>query len=308
MRLYIDAAVAAYRSDLQNRDVLMEDYLREARDAAARLELEVLSGDVRTDLGEVPDAPFRIRLSAAGQPQADVSLSVQYPALRSNGRIGVRYDEVRTNADGIAEWFHPAPGFVGREDVVFGLDMNESLDAFLGLSTGMDDLISALTDEILDVRVRTTLEVVSRAREIPTAIVVLDTDVAGNQTSHFVTSEGIAEALRDAGFNIQSVSFNASDLSGLGEAEILSALRAELLGEAQRVVVGVASIDEFEERDGYVVRVSGSVQILDLENGRVLARESAFLLSRGTNPRSTISAAFRNLGVRLGDQIARSLP
>jgi hypothetical protein len=71
----------------------------------------------------------------------------------------------------------------------------------------------------------------------------------------------------------------------------------------------VVGIESFDENNGnYLVKVAGTVKVVELSTGAILFSERLFKRSRGSNSAGAISAAFRLLGMEIGATIASRLP
>jgi hypothetical protein len=122
------------------------------------------------------------------------------------------------------------------------------------------------------------------------------------------TESGILQRLSSEGFDVRILPFPRNDLNGNDDATLLERFRNSADPSVQRVIYGVVGIDEFEERDGIIVRVSGAVRAVRLSDGEVLAVAEGFQRSRGLSSQSAISAAFRGLGNKFAEELMRELP
>ncbi|WP_455381758.1 hypothetical protein [Salinispira pacifica] len=310
VRKYVEAAAAAAGSGIDNADVKFERNINKARSAVSDLRISKLNDNLSATLNEPFSEDFlaKVETSVGGvaKPVADVPLLVSYRELGTNGRTRVATTTIRTNSDGVARFTHPIPTIVGGDTLTMRLDLSASLSSLDSVPGSMQSLVGGLRDAVASRRVSFSYSVISRAVETPVAVVVLDTDNAGNPTNENGTASGIESELSAQGFTIPSISFDPQRLKGRSDAEIIAGLRASM--EQGRAAYGVVSIQEFTEGDGYVVKVGGTVKVADLSSGRILYSRSMFTLSRGDNAASAISAAFRTLGRNFGQDIARTLP
>ncbi len=308
---YIEAAVAASSSEIDNADVKFERNITKARTAVSDIRITKLNDNLSATVNEPFSEDFlaKVETTVAGvvKPVAHAVLTVSYRDLsRSNGRVGIATATVTTNSDGVARFTHPVPALVGNDTLTMRLDLAASVAPLDSAPRRYQPLIGSLRDAIGAKRVSFSYTVVSRARDIPISVVVLDTDIAGNSTGENGTASGIQSALSQEGFTIPSIGIDPRKLSGRNDAEIISALRAA--GQQGRVAYGIVAIQEFQEGDGYIVKVGGTVKVADLASGRILYSRTLSTLSRGDNAASAISAAFQTLGTNFGQDIARSLP
>ncbi|HUX13237.1 MAG TPA: hypothetical protein VMW87_09415 [Spirochaetia bacterium] len=308
---YIEAAVAASSSRIDNADVKFERNITKARAAVSDIQITKLDDNLSATVNEPFSEDFlaKVETTVADvvKPVAHAVLTVSYRELsRNNGRVSIATATVTTNRDGIARFTHPVPALVGSDTLTMRLDLTASVAPLDSAPRRYQPLIGSLLDAIGAKRVSFSYTVVSRARDIPISVVVLDTDIASNPTGENGTASGIQSALSQEGFTIPSIDFDPRKLSGRNDAEIISALRAA--GQQKRVAYGTVAIQEFQEGDGYIVKVGGTVKVADLASGRILYSRTMSTLSRGDNAASAISAAFQTLGTNFGKDIARSLP
>lgn len=305
---YIEAASAAASSTLENAEIRFERNLNAARSILSELTLEKVNDNLSTNVGTAFDEPFQARVTVGGRPLQEAEVVVSYKVLRANGRTGVATVRVRTDDRGVASFDHPVPEFVGSETLSMGLDLNAYLTPLEAAPSGYQSQVDSLLDVLASKRVIFRYAVESGAGDVPTAVAILATDIAGNPIQDGATEAGLLQQLGNQGFNIRLLSFPREELRGTGEADLLTALRDAAPPEVQRVIYGVVGIDEFEERDGIIVRVSGSVTAVRLADGAVLASAEGFQRSRGQSSQSAISAAFRGLGDRFAQELLRELP
>ncbi|MFP4534798.1 MAG: hypothetical protein ACLFNP_03690 [Spirochaetaceae bacterium] len=305
---YIEAAAAAASSDIENAQIRFERNISAARNILSELTIEKLDDNLSALVGSPFDERFRARVTVGGRPLEDVEMLVGYKVLRSNGRTGVSTSRVRTNDEGVAAFQHPVPEFVGTESLTMGLDLDAYLTPLQDAPRSYQSDIDGLLDVLASKRVVFRYSVESGAGSVPTAVVVLATDIAGNPIRDGATESGILQRLSSEGFDIRVLSFPREELNGMSDADLLEEFRRVADPSVRRVVYGVVGIDEFEERDGVIVRVSGQVRTVRLSDGEVLAVAEGFQRSRGLSSQSAISAAFRGLGNKFAEQLMRELP
>ncbi|AFG38765.1 hypothetical protein [Spirochaeta africana] len=308
----LQAAAAAAASEVANADIRFDRNMVLARQIVENLVFEPtfdrVAGVVHEPVGEPIGVYVYYQRDGRREPVADLPIQVGYREMLNGRRLAIRTAQVRTDSAGLAQFRHPAPSFVGSERVTMSLDLSGSMEPLFRLGGRYRSLVRSLEDVILSARTAVALDVESRARNIPTAVLILDTDIAGSPIREQATGEGVREALLDAGFQVRSISMNPSVLLELSEAELLQAVRAGYGDEIERLVFGSAGIREFDEADGFIVNVSGSVQAVDIHSGTVLYTTSTSSRARAGSSGRAISSAFRNLGGGIGQDLVRSLP
>jgi hypothetical protein len=309
-RRYIAAAAAAIDSEVENAAIKFERNINNAKNVIQKLELVKGEDNLSTLVNQPFEQPFEVTVTAPnGTGVAGVQILVSHKILRSNGRMGIRQDSGVTDETGTFGFTHPAPEFVGEDTVTMALDLSAELQTLSDVDRSQRTIVSSLEDVVLRKRVTFQYSVFSRAKDTPTGIVFLDTDIAGNPiTPSDATASGLLQELSEAGFQVKTLAYDPTLLLDHSDAEIIQMLSANFEDDVERVIYGVASIESFDESDGFLVKVSGSVRALDLRTGEVLYASSTFRNSRGSTSAGAIASAFRNLGARFGEEMARSLP
>lgn len=209
----------------------------------------------------------------------------------------------------MVEFEHPVPTFVGSEKLTMMLDLSAFLRPLDRVPRSFSSYVSGLQDLVNTKRADFEYVVVSRAKDIPTGIVVLDMDGASNPTGSSGTASGILEALSADGFKVRTLAYNAASLKGMGDTDIVKSVSASFGNQIERIIFGTIAIDEFEEAKGtYQVRVAGTIKAADLKTGQIFYSKRMFKRSIGSSSDAAVSAAFRNLGVDFGKDLSRNLP
>lgn len=307
---YLQAANAAARAPegLREAPVVVERATAEAARLVSGIQLEAVDGPSDVPAGTRPDEPvvFRV-LDRDGTPQAGVQVELSYPEPRG-ARSVIRRSSVVSDSDGSIRFSLPLLERVARIDVTARLDLAAIDPALRSLPAQLRDLRSAIEASLTAARATWSFQTVSRAREIPTTIVVVDTDATGALIPDARTSDGIAEAMSAAGFRLELSSLPPEAVGGRPMPELLSMLQINLPASVERAVVGTASITDFSESDGYLVRVEGRVSVFDLASGELLLAASAIKNARSSTAEQALATAFHQLGRDLGDRLAAELP
>ncbi|GAB4364605.1 MAG: hypothetical protein Kow009_01340 [Spirochaetales bacterium] len=313
IRSYIEAAVAAATSKVENAEIKFERNINHAKRVVSRIGLVPLTGEMSGMLGEPLPSSFKVKIvdgqSASDPPVAGAEVQVSYKEVRAGGRPTVRTVGLKSGEDGVVEFNHPVPTFVGKESVVMVLDLSAYLAPLENVPRQYRALVNSLEDLILSKRVDLPYTIISRAKDIPTGVVILDLDAAGNPIGTSRTSAGVLESLTAAGFKAMSASLDPVILKERGDSEVIRDIAARFGDRIERVVFGTVGIDEFiENRGQYQVRVTGTLKAADLKTGEVLYTKRMLKRSIGSNAEAAIGAAFRSLGIDFGEDLARSLP
>lgn len=311
LRFYIDAAKAAATSDVDNAEIRFERNVNDAKNVLSQVGMWALSGPVQGVLGEPLPDPFVVKVGTEkdGPGLPDAAIRWTYWERTDAGRRVRRTEVTPTDPDGLARFTVPEAQFAGNETVVATLDLSSYLQPLEDVSRDLWPHVAGLEDLIAEKQVSFVYSALSRAREVPTGIVFLDVDRAQNPTGTNDTAGGVLESLTDAGFTVAILDADPEILRRRSDAAIVETLQAAAGESAERVVYGVVGIESFDEDNGnYLVKVAGTVKVVELPTGAILFSERLFKRSRGSNSSGAISAAFRLLGMEIGATIASRLP
>lgn len=310
---YLTAAAAAYKSGVDNAAIKYERNMNKAREAISRIDLNKLNDDLSANIKEPFATPFRLRVSSQDLPEgeglAGVPIKIVYKEIRANGRARMASDVVASNGNGLVEFTRPAPEFVGREQLNMKLDFSASLEALEDVPDALYPQLEAVENRIADKEVKFSYTVVSKAREVPTAVMIADLDNGGTALDRTETASGVLEVLSNEGFSVGTLPVQTDLLKG-SDTQLIEQVRSQHGGRYDRVIYGTVGISDFRE-DGnrYMVKVSGDIKVADLETGEILySSGSLFKSALGQNLQSAMSAAFKQFGKMVGDSLTRSLP
>ena len=307
---HVEAAVAASDPRIDNGELRMRRNLSDALAAARRIVIDVAAERVEVFVSEDSAQPFvaQVTTQPDGEPVPDARLVFSFPERTGGGRTVIRSRTVSVDADGEASFQPPPPSTVGSSTVTITLATRELLEPLDSIDEIAEEEVAALRTALQDVRASIQYEVLSRAREIPTGIVVLDTDIAGNPVGSDSTATGLVQALSQNGFSVSILPYDPRNLSTGNRQDVVAELNERYGDEVSRVVLGVGRIEEFDESNGFLVTVSGSVTAYELSTGRTLYATEEFQRSRGSSSSGAIAAAFRSLGAKIGEALAANLP
>lgn len=307
---YAEAALAAASSGVDNADIRFERNINSAKRALAEIRLvpqnDLITGTLNTPFTD----PFRLKVTGGADETvpglSGVDIRISYQVMR-RGRLSPTSETVRTDGQGVVVFRRPPAAFVGKENLTMSLDFRSVLEPLMNLRDPYYDLVGGLEQVVNQKRVVFPYEVISLAREIPTAVVLLDRDRGGNPMGRSDSASGIFEILTEKGFKVFQV--DPAAYAGLSEGDLLDRLKADLGGRYERVIFGYARIVSFEEADGAViVQVAGEARGAELSTGTILYSASTSSRARGSSQTGTISAAFKTLGKNLGEAMVNNLP
>lgn len=283
---------------------------------ADRIEVQVNPGLQAVPLGAVRSIPVEVTLRDAGtgEPFAGVGLAVSAESPLVDGERSLETAALTTGEAGVASLELPPPEVAGTLRIAAEPSwLAPALERWrLGDS---DELSTLLIDQLTgSLRGLAQVRVTTEAPGIPTAIVMVDRDIAGNPIGSSDAARGMLQEFDDLGFRIRQV-----DVSGAARDQLLATpdlsvddlydiLPFEVLSQVDRVIVGDVHIREFSEQDGFSVAVEVQASAYDLRRDRILARQQFEERISGSDARATIRAAFQVAGRRLVRRLAPRLP
>ena len=311
---YLQAAVAASRArddGLRIAPAVLERALQRAVDLTRGLAMEAVSGPGATPAGSIPAAPvvFKLTVTDAGRvrPVAGAPVEVSYREARGS-RVTVRTQVLASDADGLVRFAHPAVTMIGELTVTARLDLSRVGALLRELPLELRADREAVEAGFVNARAVHRFVGLSRAREIPTALLVVDTDALGSAMPASRAGDGMSQALTEAGFRLVPIDLDGRALLGKTTAEAILWLQRSAPAEVRRVIFGVTELAEFESRDGAMARVAGTVTVVDLSSSTILATVSGVKNARSTTAERALTTAFMQLGVDLGRALAVVLP
>ncbi len=307
---YLDAAAAAANSNIRNADVKFTENIRSARELVSSFELVRHTDELTTFVAEPFDRSFvaQLRVAESGRPVPNAKIVASYRERLQNGRMGIRTAALRTDADGFVRFAPASPRAVGSWNLTMSLDLTDQLAPLDAIRGEEARFVDDLRDSIASQRTVFSYQVLSRARSVPTGVLIADTDIAGNVLDSTTTATGVVQFLSDADFSVQILPVETRLLLSEEMSSLVARLQREVGGTVDRVILGVVGIEEFEEGDGVLVKVSGNISAVDLNTGAILHSTSTFQRSRGNSANSAISAAFRSMGLKVGEEMVNNLP
>lgn len=305
---FAEAAAAALGSDIRNADIKFERIITKLTQVIQELELRVLEVPEQLVVNQQNQAQFGFGAYVGEQPVSGVDLRVSFREARNSGRARIQSIQVKTNQDGRVGVQLPPPTLVGRQELSVQLDIAPLLRPLESVPREKQGMVDALLDAAAGKIIQVPYEVISLAREIPLGVYVIDTDVAGNAIEdQRATAQGIIQELSGAGFSVRLLGLDPREVSP--EFQVVNAT-VESQGSAavQRLVIGTASLVSVEQRDGFLVQVSGTVEVYDRRSGELLYSRSGIKNSQGASSARAISSAFTALGRDFGALMVSQLP
>ncbi len=307
IRFYIEAAVAASGSDIDNASIKMERNVNNARRVIQRLRLVKSPNPAIPQLGQDYRAPFVAKLvygesdDAPGVP--GVEFAVQYPR-KQGPRVGTKTERAMSDSDGFVKFTPPAPDATGKMKLTMRVNLDSSLDLLDRFPPQYAAYRDALETELKGRIVTFDYVVGSVANTVPTAVAIVDLDKGGARVGT-AAQGGLVETLVKEKFKIVMASLDGALVASLDDQAVLAAAKGALAGKATRLVYGVVRV-ETARKDGamWIAEGKATIRVLDLETGAPLYFAEKPVSATGTDE----AAAVRNVLVSAGrDTLAREL-
>lgn len=309
---YIEAMSAASGSDIENADIKLERNAKKAREQISRISLLLepagaLSGTLGLSAQRI--SILMVADKARGSyPIPDAQITVSYPRKLSSGRIGSKTETLVTDRSGIASLQLPLPDFVGKGSIIAQLDLSSSLALLDNLPKKFEPLRSSIDDEIAARTAFISYSVSSNAKNVPTAIALLETTETGKPTGTSLAQSGILELLGKEGFSLQTLSMPSEFFAY--EPLLVENARKAVQPAIKRLIFGTIRIESVRaENTIFIASAGGQITVIDLATSQVLYKASKSWQAIGTSESSARQNVLRELGSKIfGPDILASLP
>lgn len=309
VKSYIEAAVAASGSDIDNADVKMERNVNKARAVLGKIRFVRVDAPATASLGKDYSKPFSARLvygegdGAPGIPGAEVY--AVYQRRQASGRVTTKTERAMTDARGVVTFAPPPPDFVGKAIFTFSLN----LDSAKELLDRIPGKYSEYVDSIMDDLSRRTLAfeylVASEAKTIPTGVAIADLSDDGAPATTLVAQGGLFETLAKEKFKTGLAPIDTALLVSMNDARILAAAKAQYGSGLARFVYGTARISAVG-KDGSMWQATATmtVRCVEFSTGIILYSAEKTAIAIGADEASARRAALLQVS---RDVIAKDL-
>ena len=247
-------------------------------------------------------------VSSPGKPVSNAEFVITYPKNTRDGSPEKAQARIFSDDNGVLRFLPPEIPYAGLQIV----SIAPSAGPFLEYLDGTMDRHSNRMIELLEVpRLQAEYDAESRIRTIPTGILILETDLAGNPLNTADTARGLLDDLTADGFNIGIMNLDPSQMLSLSDQALLRDLKADsrFSDKYQRVIHGTVALDSYEEKGGtYTVKVSGTLAISDINRQITIYESGISKSSQAANSHQAISAAFRQLGRSFAGELIDQAP
>ncbi|HOT58849.1 MAG TPA: hypothetical protein P5519_06895 [Spirochaetia bacterium] len=296
IKFYIQAAVAASGSDIDNADIKMERNVNKARNVLSKLRFIKLDAPVSVGMGKAYPKAFTAKLiygendNAPGIP--GVEIFVTYNRMQTNGRITTKTERLLSNTEGIISFTPPNPDFVGKAKVIFTLNLDSSKDLIDQIPSRFAAYKDSLFEELSRRYIEFEYVISSDAKTVPTGVAIVELDETGNPATTSVAQGGLFEILAKEKFKVGLAPIDISTLLTMNDSQIYNLAKKQYSPSLQRYIYGVARVVQVV-KDGsmYQATVTMTVRCIDLSAGMILYSTEKTAIAVGADKAAAIRAA-----------------
>ncbi len=296
---YIDAAVQAYISPLEDADDLYQDIMNRVDQLLNNLVIQEISSDAAKGIITIQitrgEGIFASKVLYA-------AFRAEYPIKNSTGKV--RYSELflSTDKNGLVTFSTNNPGFTGQGVVKIYLDIDKyilKLEAVTGIA---DPRLKQLKEEAANLFIEFPFSLVSPIAGKYVVLSLLEFDLNGSFITGHPGMERMAEVMEENGILANTMGFDAVntgfDDDNSDENQLIR-IRSTFDGLVTVAVIGNSGISGTAEGNGgYVATVKGDVKAVYLATGVEIDR-SGELVANGFGP--TKEAAKKAAMSRFGE-------
>ena len=276
--------------------------------AMDNLDFEVESYPDKAFVGLRPELPVLFKVSSQGKAISNAEFLIAYPKNNRDGSPSRAQARIVSDSNGIVRFLPPEVPFAGTQAVTIAPSANPFLEYLGGIG---DRYSEEMTASLETPRAQAEYEAESRIRTVPTGILILETDLAGNPLDTDDTARGLLDDLSSDGFNISIMDLDPAQMLSRSDQALLRDLKADTRFSSvyQRVIYGTVSLDSFEQKGGtYTVKVSGTLSLSDINRQVTIYKSEITKSSQASSSLQAISAAFRQLGRSFAGELISQAP
>ncbi len=272
---YVEAAVAASGSDIDNASIKLERNVNKARSVLGKLRFIRVDAPTTASLGKDISKPFQARLvygegdRATGVPGAEVYVS--YQRRQSSGRVVGRTERAMTDEKGIVSFTPPAPDFVGKATLSLALNLDSTRELLDKIPAAYSALVEAIGDDMARRSLSFEYVIASAARSIPTGVTIVDLGDNGKPATTSIAQGGLFETLAKEKFKTGLAPLNPAIVAALDDEAVLKAAKIQYGSGLARLIYGVAKIEN-SVKDGSMWQVTArmTVRCVEFSTGIIL--------------------------------------
>jgi len=265
---YIDAAVQAYISPLEDADDLYQDVMDRVIQVVSNLSLQETSSDASKGVLMMQV----VRGEGIFAPKiSNVTLRAEYPIKNSTGKV--RYSELflSTNNSGSVTFSTNNPGFTGQGTVNIYLDIDRYIEKLEETTGSADSRLIQLKEEAAKVFIEFPFSLISSVAGKFAVLSLLEFEMDGTFISGHPGMERMAEVMEEEGVlaNIMVLdALNTGFDDDNSEENMLIRIRDTFNGLVTVAVIGSAGVSGTAQGGGgCIATVKGSVKAVYLATG-----------------------------------------
>ncbi|MCK5157293.1 MAG: hypothetical protein KAQ69_12760, partial [Spirochaetales bacterium] len=265
---YIDAAVQAYTSSLENADDLYQDIMHKTLNILRNLVMQEAisnpsSGTITLQITR-GDGLFAPKIPG-------ITLRTEYPIKNSAGKTLYSELFMTTDSNGEASFSTDNPYFRGQGIVTIHLDISDLIQKLETVTGPADPLLMQLKEEAAKFLIEFPFSLVSSSAGGEVVFSLLEYELNGTLINGHPGMERMAEVMLDDGIMANSIFFDAQN-SGYdddnSDESILMRIREEYEGLVSVAVFGIVGISGIVQGSGgYIASAKGSVRAVYLATG-----------------------------------------
>lgn len=309
-----DLAIEAAEQDVPDNRRFVVDYLDRCRFALDDIHLTPLSFPDQLFLRETPKDSFRLQaVDGEGEVLSGLPVVALWRSESDSGALQWQSRLLSSDDAGVVE-FLPPPVMIPESGRI-GFELQRSR---LKIASGVDnpeyiDLFNEVRELAASRSVGAEPEVLSRARDFHTGVLIVQLDSAGNVTAENTASEVLASGMNERGFHFSALHIDNFDFLAVGDSvEDSVHLTAQLVeflpAGMDRLVLGFVGLSSFGEEDAlYQATVEGEVFLLS-GAGKKLYSHQTSASSRGNHAPTVLGLSWRSFGKSLLQDFEKNLP
>ncbi len=305
---YINAASAATGPGIENPEIKVKRNIAAAVGLLNQMSIEVAfpKGSIAV-LAPWP-GPLRVTVlyGSEGKAVPGVKIVLGYPR-KSGTRLVTKSVSLMTDEQGVAEFVPPSPDFVGKARMTVKVDFAAQEDMLDALPPAYAPSLEPLLDAMSALQSNPEFTVVSRAKEIPTGLAILDFDEKGQGLPGNVSAASLQGVLTKAGFVLSPTQIDATLIV---EAQPDRVREAASRGAAKRFVYGVTRITGLRQDSGmWIAEARVAATAIDVASGAVLWTADKQVTAVGNDEAQARRAILVEAGTNaLGKDLLSNLP
>lgn len=314
MILYGEAGAYILDSDMVSKDYQYQEYADKVMELVSGITLTIEGGESELLLGKVPDTPYRINLSVPEEHVPflkEAVVKLEFPESLSYGKVDSRILELKLDEYGSAEFSLGSLQQEGTFSIKVNLDPSPVILAFGDPDSDSKSYmkIARISNCLRSISAFVSLSVKANNKIIPTAVLILDTDITEKPFEDNFCERALLEALAAENYDVYPSDLEPSELLGRSDSGFLRDYKAQFGVELERLVYGIASLSDFDSKDNvYTASTSVILKVADIRTGAVISTQKISKTVESSDNQQVIKLAFRELGREAAREFTTKFP